>query len=119
MVLEGNLGESVIKISAVKPEQRLIEAPAKVFHDQSEVKAAFERGELEGDFVCVVRFQGPKANGMPELHSLTPILGVLQDRGQRVALITDGRMSSQRQGSGRYSPESGSGGRADCANPGR
>ncbi len=91
--LQGNLGEAVIKISAVKPEQRLIEAPAKIFHDQESVKAAFKAGELEGDFVCVVRFQGPKANGMPELHSLTPVLGVLQDRGQKVALVTDGRMS--------------------------
>ena len=91
--LRGNLGEAVIKVSAVKPERRVIEAPAKVFHDQEDVKAAFKAGELTGDFICVVRFQGPKANGMPELHSLTPILGVLQDRGQRVALITDGRMS--------------------------
>ncbi|MFI0400420.1 MAG: phosphogluconate dehydratase [Thiolinea sp.] len=93
VALRGNLGEAVIKVSAVKPERRIIEAPAKVFHDQEEVKAAFNAGELTGDFVCVVRFQGPKANGMPELHSLTPVLGVLQDRGQQVALITDGRMS--------------------------
>jgi len=91
--LVGNLGDAVIKVSAVKPEKYLIEAPAKVFHDQAAVKAAFEAGELEGDFVCVVRFQGPKANGMPELHGLTPILGLLQDRGQSVALVTDGRMS--------------------------
>ncbi|MGB1011461.1 MAG: phosphogluconate dehydratase [Thiolinea sp.] len=91
--LQGNLGESVIKVSAVKPEQRYIRAPARVFHDQADVKAAFERDELNGDFVCVLRFQGPQANGMPELHSLTPVLGVLQDRGQKVALITDGRMS--------------------------
>lgn len=91
--LTGNLGEAVIKVSAVKPERRIIEAPAKVFHDQEEVKAAFKAGELTGDFVCVVRFQGPKANGMPELHSLTPVLGVLQERGQQVALVTDGRMS--------------------------
>lgn len=93
VTLRGNLGEAVIKVSAVKPERRVIEAPAKVFHDQEDVKAAFKAGELTGDFICVVRFQGPKANGMPELHSLTPILGVLQDRGQKVALITDGRMS--------------------------
>ncbi|HPY40777.1 MAG TPA: phosphogluconate dehydratase, partial [Thiolinea sp.] len=93
VALRGNLGEAVIKVSAVKPERRIIEAPAKVFHDQEEVKAAFKAGELTGDFVCVVRFQGPKANGMPELHSLTPVLGVLQDRGQQVALVTDGRMS--------------------------
>lgn len=91
--LQGNLGDSVIKISAVKPEKRVIQAPAKVFHDQQAVKAAFEAGDLSGDFVCVVRFQGPKANGMPELHGLTPILGLLQDRGQTVALVTDGRMS--------------------------
>ena len=91
--LQGNLGEAVIKVSAVKPEQRRIIAPAKVFHDQADVKAAFEREELTGDFICVLRFQGPGANGMPELHSLTPILGVLQDRGQKVALVTDGRMS--------------------------
>lgn len=93
VALRGNLGEAVIKVSAVKPERRIIEAPAKVFHDQEEVKAAFKAGELTGDFICVVRFQGPKANGMPELHSLTPVLGVLQDRGQQVALVTDGRMS--------------------------
>lgn len=93
VALRGNLGEAVIKVSAVKPERRIIEAPAKVFHDQEEVKTAFNAGELTGDFVCVVRFQGPKANGMPELHSLTPVLGVLQDRGQQVALVTDGRMS--------------------------
>ncbi|MEB4589807.1 phosphogluconate dehydratase [Candidatus Thiothrix sp. Deng01] len=91
--LLGNLGDAVIKVSAVKPDKHLIEAPAKVFHDQKEVKTAFEAGELAGDFVCVVRFQGPKANGMPELHGLTPILGLLQDRGQQVALVTDGRMS--------------------------
>lgn len=93
VTLRGNLGEAVIKVSAVKPERRVIEAPAKVFHDQEDVKAAFHAGQLTGDFICVVRFQGPKANGMPELHSLTPVLGVLQDRGQQVALITDGRMS--------------------------
>ncbi|MDE1899988.1 MAG: dihydroxy-acid dehydratase, partial [Xanthomonadaceae bacterium] len=76
------------------PEDRLrIEAPARVFDDQDEVRRAFEHGELAGDFVAVVRFQGPRANGMPELHKLTPTLGLLQDRGQRVALLTDGRMS--------------------------
>lgn len=91
--MQGNLGEAVIKVSAVKPEYRVIEAPARVFHDQDAVKAAFKAGELTGDFICVVRFQGPKANGMPELHSLTPALGVLQERGQKVALVTDGRMS--------------------------
>ncbi len=92
-MLAGNLGRAVIKTSAVAPEQRLIEAPARVFDDQSELQAAFEAGELSGDLVAVVRYQGPKANGMPELHKLIPPLGVLQDRGQRVALVTDGRMS--------------------------
>lgn len=92
-VLEGNLGRSVTKISAVAPEHRVVEAPARVFSDQSELAQAFMNGELEKDFVAVVRFQGPKANGMPELHKLTPFLGVLQDRGHKVALVTDGRMS--------------------------
>ncbi len=92
-LLQGNLGRAVMKVSAVKPERHVVEAPALVFHDQDEVKAAFEAGELERDVVCVVRFQGPKANGMPELHKLTPYLGVLQDRGFKVALVTDGRMS--------------------------
>ena len=92
-VLCGNLGQAVIKTSAVKPERHVVEAPARVFQDQEEVKAAFRNGELERDFICVLRFQGPQANGMPELHSLTPLLSVLQDRGFRVALLTDGRMS--------------------------
>jgi phosphogluconate dehydratase len=92
-VLTGNLGRAVIKVSAVKPEQRVVEAPAMVFDSQEALQAAFKRGELERDFVAVVRFQGPRANGMPELHKLTPTLGVLQDRGFRVALVTDGRMS--------------------------
>lgn len=92
-VLEGNLGRSVTKVSAVAPEHRVVEAPARVFHDQAELADAFKAGELERDFVAVVRFQGPKANGMPELHKLTPFLGVLQDRGFKVALVTDGRMS--------------------------
>jgi phosphogluconate dehydratase len=92
-MLKGNIGTGVIKISAVKPERHLIEAPARVFHDQSELNTAFKNGELSGDFVAVVRFQGPKANGMPELHKLTTVLGILQDRGQKVALLTDGRMS--------------------------
>jgi phosphogluconate dehydratase len=92
-MLTGNLGKAVIKISAVKPERHVIEAPAKIFHDQSELQAAFKEGKLQGDFVAVVRFQGPKANGMPELHKLTTVLGILQDRGQTVALVTDGRMS--------------------------
>ncbi|MDF3855074.1 phosphogluconate dehydratase [Paracoccus sp. P2] len=91
--LSGNLGRGVIKVSAVAPERHVIEAPARVFSDQEEVKAAFKRGEFTEDVVVVVRFQGPRANGMPELHSLTPTLAVLQDRGLRVALVTDGRMS--------------------------
>ncbi|MFG1421655.1 phosphogluconate dehydratase [Roseixanthobacter liquoris] len=92
-VLDGNLGRAVIKTSAVAPERHVIEAPARVFHSQEALQAAFKAGSLTGDFVAVVRFQGPKANGMPELHKLLPPLGVLQDRGQKVALVTDGRMS--------------------------
>jgi phosphogluconate dehydratase len=92
-VLRGNLGRSVIKVSAVKLAHRLIEAPALVFDDQNDVLASFKRGELQRDFVAVVRFQGPRANGMPELHKLTPALGSLQDAGFHVALVTDGRMS--------------------------
>ncbi|MFC5584526.1 phosphogluconate dehydratase [Nitratireductor kimnyeongensis] len=92
-VLSGNLGKSIIKISAVKPEHRLIEAPAVIFHSQDEMQEAFKAGKLDRDFIAVIRFQGPKANGMPELHKLTPALGVLQDRGRRIALVTDGRMS--------------------------
>jgi phosphogluconate dehydratase len=92
-LLEGNLGRAVIKISAVEPEHQRIEAPALVFDSQEEVMAAFEAGELERDFVAVIRNQGPRANGMPELHKLTPPLGVLQGRGHKVALVTDGRMS--------------------------
>ncbi len=92
-VLRGNLGEGVIKISAVAPEYRVVEAPCIVFDSQNELIAAFKRGELEKDFVAIVRFQGPSANGMPELHKMTPPLGVLQDRGFKVALVTDGRMS--------------------------
>jgi phosphogluconate dehydratase len=92
-MLDGNLGRAVIKVSAVPDDRCIVEAPARVFDDQDAVRAAFERGELERDFVAVVRFQGPRANGMPELHKLTPLLGVLQNRGFRVALVTDGRMS--------------------------
>ena len=92
-VLSGNLGHAVIKTSAVKPERRMIEAPAKVFDSQQGLNEAFKAGTLTGDFIAVIRFQGPKANGMPELHKLTTVLGILQDRGQRVALVTDGRMS--------------------------
>jgi phosphogluconate dehydratase len=92
-LLEGGLGRAVIKTSAVKPQHLVVEAPAIVFEDQDEVIAAFKRGELDRDFIAVVRFQGPRANGMPELHNLTPTLGVLLDRGFKVALVTDGRMS--------------------------
>jgi phosphogluconate dehydratase len=91
--LAGNLGKGVMKISAVAPERHVIEAPIRIFHDQDSVKAAFRAGEFTADTVVVVRFQGPKANGMPELHNLTPILAVLQDKGLKVALVTDGRMS--------------------------
>jgi len=92
-MLSGNLGRAVAKVSAVKEERHVIEAPAIVFHDQDEVQRAFKAGELERDFIAVLRFQGPRANGMPELHKLTPTLGVLQDRGFKIALVTDGRMS--------------------------
>ncbi len=92
-LLRGNLGAACMKVSAVKPEHQLVEAPARIFEDLEAVKAAFKAGELNCDLVCVVRFQGPKANGMPELHSLTPLLSVLQDKGHKVALVTDGRMS--------------------------
>ena len=91
--LSGNLGRGVIKVSAVAPERQIIEAPCRIFHDQNDVKAAFKANEITTDTVIVVRFQGPQANGMPELHSLTPMLTVLQDRGLRMALVTDGRMS--------------------------
>ncbi|WP_170560988.1 phosphogluconate dehydratase [Ruegeria atlantica] len=91
--LTGNLGTGVMKVSAVAPEHQIVEAPVRVFHDQDEAKAAFKAGEFTGDVIVVVRFQGPKANGMPELHSLTPMLSILQGRGQKVALVTDGRMS--------------------------
>ena len=92
-LLTGGLGRAVMKTSALKPQHMIIEAPAVVFEDQDELIAAFKRGELDRDFVAVVRFQGPKANGMPELHNLTPTLAVLQERGRKVALVTDGRMS--------------------------
>src|SRR3954469_14363263 len=92
-VLEGALGRAVMKVSSVAPEHRVVTAPARVFDDQSHFLAAFERGELDFDHVAVIRHQGPRANGMPELHKLTPALGVLMDRGHRVALVTDGRMS--------------------------
>ncbi|NOX72777.1 MAG: phosphogluconate dehydratase, partial [Alphaproteobacteria bacterium] len=92
-LLSGNLGRAVMKVSAVAAEHHVIEAPARVFHEQEAVKAAFKASEFTRDVVIVVRFQGPKANGMPELHSLTPLLTILQGRGLKVALVTDGRMS--------------------------
>ncbi len=92
-VMHGNLGRGISKLSAVSPDHQIVEAPAVVFDDQEDMLAAFKRGELEKDFVAVIRFQGPRANGMPELHKLTPPLGVLQDKGFKVALVTDGRMS--------------------------
>ncbi len=92
-LLNGSLGRAVMKTSAVKPEQMVVEGPAMVFEDQDALHAAFHRGELDKDFIAVVRFQGPRANGMPELHNLTPSLGVLLDKGFKVALVTDGRMS--------------------------
>jgi phosphogluconate dehydratase len=92
-ILAGNLGRACIKVSAVERDRWTIEAPARVFSDQAEVQEAFKAGELDRDVVVVVRFQGPRANGMPELHKLTPPLGVLQNKGFRVALVTDGRMS--------------------------
>ncbi|MDV7142844.1 phosphogluconate dehydratase [Tropicimonas sp. TH_r6] len=91
--LKGSLGQGVMKVSAVAPERQVIEAKARIFHDQGSVKAAFRAGEFTEDTVVVVRFQGPGANGMPELHALTPVLAVLQERGLKVAMVTDGRMS--------------------------
>lgn len=92
-VLDGNIGRAVIKVSAVKPEHRIVEAPALVFDSQDDFMDRFKTGELDRDFIAILRFQGPRANGMPELHRLTPALGALQDRGFKVALVTDGRMS--------------------------
>jgi phosphogluconate dehydratase len=92
-LLTGNLGRSVIKVSAVPEDRHVIEAPARIFDSQEALQAAFKAGELDRDVVCVVRWQGPQANGMPELHKLTPPLAVLQGKGFRVALVTDGRMS--------------------------
>jgi phosphogluconate dehydratase len=92
-LMQGNLGRGVIKISAVAPEHRHVRAPAIVFDTQEEMVAAHKRGELQRDFIAVVRHQGPRANGMPELHRLTPVLGALQDQGFHVGLVTDGRMS--------------------------
>jgi phosphogluconate dehydratase len=112
-VMEGNLGRGVMKVSAVALANQVVEAPCRVFQDQQELADAFKAGELEKDFVAVMRFQGPRSNGMPELHKMTPFLGVLQDRGFKVALVTDGRMSGA---SGKIpaaihvSPEAASGG---------
>ncbi len=92
-LVEGNVGRAIVKVSAVEPAHRSIEAPARVFGSQAEFVAAFDADELDMDFVAVLGYQGPRANGMPELHKLTPYLGVLQNRGFRVALLTDGRMS--------------------------
>ena len=92
-MLNGNLGRAVIKVSAVDEDRHIIEAPAIVFHDQQEIIDCFKAGKLDRDFVAVLRFQGPRANGMPELHKMVPPLAVLQDRGHRIALVTDGRMS--------------------------
>jgi len=91
--LNGNIGSGIMKVSAVDPEHHIVTAPARVFTTQDAVKAAFQAGEITTDTVIVVRFQGPKSNGMPELHGLTPTLMVLQGRGLNVALVTDGRMS--------------------------
>ncbi len=93
MLLQGNLGRSVIKVSAVPDDRHIVEAPARVFDSQDALHLAFSAGELDRDVICVVRWQGPQANGMPELHKLTPPLAVLQGKGFRVALVTDGRMS--------------------------
>jgi len=112
-LLKGNLGRSVIKVSAVPEDRHVIEAPARVFDSQEDLHAAFNAGELDRDVICVVRWQGPQANGMPELHKLTPPLSVLQGKGYKVALVTDGRMSGA---SGKVpaaihvSPEAASGG---------
>jgi len=92
-LLEGNIGRSVMKVSAVKRENWLVEAPAIVIDDQNILIEMHKAGELERDFVVVLRFQGPRANGMPELHKLTPIMGSLQDKGFKIAMVTDGRMS--------------------------
>jgi phosphogluconate dehydratase len=92
-LVQGNLGKAVVKVSAVARQHRIVEAPARVFEDQDEILTAFKAGELNKDFIAVVRFQGPKAKGMPELHKLTPTLSILQHNGFKVALVTDGRMS--------------------------
>jgi phosphogluconate dehydratase len=93
IMVDGNLGRAVMKVSAVKPEHRVVEAPALTFNSQEDFMDAYKAGKLDRDFVAVIRFQGPRANGMPELHALTPALANLQDAGRHVALVTDGRMS--------------------------
>ena len=93
VLVQGNLGRAVMKVSAVKPQHRTVEAPALVFNSQEDFMDAYKTGQLDRDFVAVIRFQGPRANGMPELHALTPALANLQDAGRKVALVTDGRMS--------------------------
>jgi phosphogluconate dehydratase len=93
VLVQGNLGRAVMKVSAVKPNHRTVEAPALVFNSQEDFMEAYKAGQLDRDFVAVIRFQGPRANGMPELHALTPALANLQDAGRKVALVTDGRMS--------------------------
>jgi len=92
-LMTGNLGRAIVKSSTVQPENRIVEAPAVVFDDQNDLQTAFDAGQLNKDFVAVIRYQGPKANGMPELHKLTPALSSLQSKGYQVALVTDGRMS--------------------------
>ena len=92
-LLKGNIGRSVIKISAVPEDKHIIEAPALIFNSQDELLSAFDEEKLDQDFIAVIRFQGPKANGMPELHKLTPPLSVIQNKGFKVAIVTDGRMS--------------------------
>ena len=91
--MKGNIGRSVMKISAVPEDRYLIEAPAMIFSSQEELLNAFNDGKLDRDFIAVVRFQGPKSNGMPELHKLTPPLSIIQNKGFKVAIVTDGRMS--------------------------
>ncbi|MEO5932032.1 MAG: dihydroxy-acid dehydratase, partial [Duganella sp.] len=93
VLVKGNLGRAVMKVSAVKPEHQTVEAPALVFNSQEDFMDAYKAGQLDRDFVAVLRFQGARANGMPELHALTPALANLQDAGRHVALVTDGRMS--------------------------
>ena len=120
-LLKGNLGRSVIKVSAVPEALHVIEAPAQVFDSQEALLAAFQAGSMAKDVVCVVRWQGPQANGMPELHKLTPPLAVLQGKGYKVALVTDGRMSGA---SGNVpaaihvSPEAAAGGPLACVQDG-